>query len=136
MKKTNSGISLLLILILILSTGCNRSDNEKSSEPEQSIISGIHTSMTSEEVFAIVGKDYDNSQTEENYKNTIEYDYCIDSDKVFDTQMKWYMFVEFDSQTGTLRTFGYHLGHNGDFIDPSYTYSEEELKEVYEKIKI
>lgn len=130
MKKAiikNLGI---LVSAITLLTGCN-----EKPEQDKSLISGIKTGMTSEEVFKVFGEDYDNSVTYESYKNTVEYDYWLDAGEAFNTELDGYMFFEFDSQTETLISFGYHLGQSGSFDDPVYPYSEEELKNAYDAIK-
>ncbi|MBQ8687239.1 MAG: hypothetical protein IJ512_01670 [Ruminococcus sp.] len=122
----------IIVSILAVLTGCN---NEIEPEQDKSIIPGIKTGMTSEEVFEVIGDDYDNSVTDDYYKNTIEYDYHIDAGEAFNTDLEGYMCFEFDLQTDTLITFGYHLGQSGSFDAPVYPYSEEELKTAYDAIK-
>ena len=130
MKKSTMKNLIILMSALTLLTGCN-----EKKEQDKSIISGIKTGMTSEEIFEIFGEEYDNSITNESYKNTIEYDYRVDAGEAFNTDLDGYMFFEFDSQTDTLITFGYHLGQSGSFDNPVYPYSEEELKSAYDSIK-
>ncbi len=126
MKKTAYCI-IGILLFGMLAVGC------ESKPKSKSIIPDIDVDMTSEEVFAIVGKEYDNC-IEESWKNTIEYDYILNDDEVFNTDLKGYMFFEFESQTDKLVTFGYHFGNDGSFEAPVYPYSKEELKAAYDKI--
>ncbi len=127
MKKTACCIISILSLGM-LAIGC------ESTPKSKSIIPDIDVDMTSEEVFDIVGEKYDYRL--ETYKDSdrIEYDYIINSDEMFDTGLKGYMFFEFEAQTDKLVTYGYHFGADGDLENPFYPYSEEELKTAYDKI--
>ena len=44
------------------------------------------------------------------------------------------MFVEFDLETGLLVNYGYALGRLGTMDNREYPYSEQQLKEAYDKI--
>lgn len=132
MKKVKKGNWILVMSMLVILTGCN---DEIQPEQDKSIIPGIKTGITSEELFKVMGDNYDNSVTDDFYKNTIEYDYYVDAGEAFDIDIEGYMFFEFDLQTETLITFGYHLGQSGSFDAPVYPYSEEELKIAYDTIK-
>ncbi len=127
MKKTFCCIIGILSLGM-LAVSC------ESTPKSKSIIPDIDVDMTSEEVFAVVGEKYDNCITTETYKNTVEYDYKLNDDEVFDTGLKGYMFFEFESQTDKLVTFGYHFGAEGSPENPVYPCSKEELKAAYDKI--
>lgn len=128
MKKSDAFL-MSVVLSGILAVGCSSESPERKA-----IIPDIDIGMTSEEVFDVMGRDYDHSAEIATYKNTAEYDYILNEDEVFGTGLKGYLFFEFDSQTDKLVTYGYHLGVQGDLQTPVYPYSEEELKSAYSKI--
>ncbi len=128
-KYIGKVLATVTALALVALTGCQKSHDDKDS-----LISGVEAGMTKDEVFSIIGEDYDNSITEEIYKNTVEYDYYFESDAVFGTGLSGYMFVEFSQETDELVTYGYHLGPDDNFENPSYKYSEEELKTAFDTV--
>lgn len=65
----------------------------------------------------------------------MEYDYSIQEDDIFHTGLSGYLFFEFDSETDTLLTYGYHLGQTGEYENPVYPYPEEELSHQYQAVK-
>lgn len=107
-----------------------------SQQPQNNglnILDQLKTGMTIEDVFAVIGKDYD-YEYRAGYKPSVEYDYSFTADEVFDTGLRGYMFVEFDEKTDELICFGYHIGNVGNVENSSYPYSESELKEAFNKL--
>ncbi len=98
----------------------------------KSIINGIRNGMTKDEVFAVIGKDYAYEKEKTTRKHS--YYYIVQSGEVFDTNLEGKMFVEFDLETGLLVNYGYALGRLGTSDDRNYPYSEQQLKEAYDKI--
>lgn len=98
----------------------------------KSIINGIRNGMTKDEVFAVIGKDYAYEKEKTTRKHS--YYYIVQSGEVFDTNLEGKMFVEFDLKTGLLVNYGYALGRLGTSDDRNYPYSEQQLKEAYDKI--
>ena len=105
------------------------SQNQKMSK---SIITGIKNGMTRDEVFAVLGKNY--TTEEEKISGKYAYYYPVQSGEVFDTELEGEMFVEFDLETELLVNYGYALGRLGTVKDRIYPYSEQQLKEAYDKI--
>lgn len=132
MKKDKFRKCSILVSSVVFLTGCS---GKSQSEQNNSIIPKIKTGMTSEEVFKIVGEDYDYSITEDYYESTVEYDYYVKAGEVFETNLDGYMCFEFDKESDTLITYGYHLGQTGSFEDCEYPYTEQELKAAYDAIK-
>lgn len=120
-----AGIAFIAAAAVIF-YGCEKKEAEKVQE--QNIISGIRTGMTSDEVFGIVGRDYDNKLETETYKKTVEYDYTVEPGEALGTDIGGYMFFEFDSESDKLLTYGYHLGQNGSYDAPAYPHTADELK--------
>ena len=102
------------------------------NQETKSIINGIRNGMTKDEVFAIIGKDYAYEKEKTTRKHS--YYYIVQSGEVFDTNLEGKMFVEFDLETGLLVNYGYALGRLGTSDDRNYPYSEQQLKEAYDKI--
>ena len=102
------------------------------NQETKSIINGIRNGMTKDEVFAIIGKDYAYEKEKTTRKHS--YYYIVQSGEVFDTNLEGKMFVEFDLKTGLLVNYGYALGRLGTSDDRNYPYSEQQLKEAYDKI--
>ncbi len=107
------------------------SDNQDVTE-EKSIITGVRNGMTKDEVFAVLGKDY--IAEEEKLSQKYSYYYPVKAGEVFDTALEGEMFVEFDLETGLLVNYGYSLGHLETMNGIIYPYSEQQLKEAYDKI--
>lgn len=128
-KHIEKALAAVTALALITLTGCQADQEDKDS-----LISGVEAGMTKDAVLSVIGEDYDNSATTETYKNTVEYDYYFESDEVFGTGLSGYMFVEFSLETDKLITYGYHLGQDESFKNPSYKYSEEELKTAFDAV--
>lgn len=102
------------------------------NQETKSIINGIRNGMTKDEVFAVIGKDYAYEKEKTTGKHS--YYYIVQSGEVFDTNLEGKMFVEFDLKTGLLVNYGYALGRLGTSDDRNYPYSEQQLKEAYDKI--
>lgn len=102
------------------------------NQETKSIINGIRNGMTKDEVFAVIGKDYAYEKEKTTRKHS--YYYIVQSGEVFDTNLEGKMFVEFDLETGLLVNYGYALGRLGTSDDRNYPYSEQQLKEAYDKI--
>lgn len=102
------------------------------NQETKSIINGIRNGMTKDEVFAVIGKDYAYEKEKTTRKHS--YYYIVQSGEVFDTNLEGKMFVEFDFETGLLVNYGYALGRLGTSDDRNYPYSEQQLKEAYDKI--
>ena len=141
MKKAVSGCSAVMLSVLSLMTGCEKKNDSSSVSYEKSgadkglsIIDGIKIGMTTDEVFAVAGKEYDSMNKDDTYHNTVEYDYCC-TDKTFGTGLEGYMCFEFSLDTNKLVTYGYHFGQKGDFENHTFPYTEDELKNAYASIK-
>lgn len=104
----------------------------QNQEMSKSIITGIKNGMTRDEVFAVLGKNY--TAEEEKISGKYAYYYPVQSGEVFDTELEGEMFVEFDLETELLVNYGYALGRLGTVKDRIYPYSEQQLKEAYDKI--
>lgn len=107
--------------------------NSQSPNNGQNILSQLKTGMSEEDVFAVIGKDYDYEYSA-GYKPSVEYDYSFAADEVFNTGLGGYIFVEFDEKNNELTCFGYHIGAVGHVEDHSYPYSESELEEAFNKL--
>lgn len=107
--------------------------SQQSRNNSVDILSQLKTGMTMEDVFAVIGKDYDYEYSA-GYKPSVEYDYSFTADEVWGTGLRGYMFVEFDEKTNELTCFGYHIGAVGHVEDCSYPYSESELEEAFNKL--
>lgn len=105
---------------------------DQEIQSEKSIISGIRNGMTKDEVFAVLGKEY--TDEEEKLTQRYAYYYPVKSGDVFGTELEGEMFVEFDLKTGLLVNYGYALGRVGTKDDKTYPYTEQQLKEAYDKI--
>lgn len=104
------------------------------SENEFSIIPGIHSGMTTDEVFEIAGTDYYEREDEIN-PGEMEYHYQLDKVEYFGIDMPAEMFFEF-SPKGELFNYGYHIGCIYDFNtdEYSYPYDESQLEDAYDTI--
>ena len=96
------------------------------------VLSELRTGMTEDEVFSIIGENYD-------YKsdvrcNSMEYDYSFASDEVFGTGLSGYMFAEFDSESKQLICCGYHIGAVGNVDESEHPYGEDKLAAGYAKV--
>lgn len=105
---------------------------DQEIQSEKSIISGIRNGMTKDEVFAVLGREY--TDEEEKLTQRYAYYYPVKSGDVFGTELEGEMFVEFDLKTGLLVNYGYALGRVGTKDDKTYPYTEQQLKEAYDKI--
>ena len=105
---------------------------DQEIQSEKSIISGIRNGMTKDEVFAVLGKEY--TDEEEELTQRYAYYYPVKSGDVFGTELEGEMFVEFDLKTGLLVNYGYALGRVGTKDNKIYPYTEQQLKEAYDKI--
>ena len=105
---------------------------DQEIQSEKSIISGIRNGMTKDEVFAVLGREY--TDEEEKLTQRYAYYYPVKSGDVFGTELEGEMFVEFDLKTGLLVNYGYALGRVGTKEDKTYPYTEQQLKEAYDKI--
>ena len=105
---------------------------DQEIQSEKSIISGIRNGMTKDEVFAVLGKEY--TDEEEELTQRYAYYYPVKSGDVFGTELEGEMFVEFDLKTGLLVNYGYALGRVGTKDNKTYPYTEQQLKEAYDKI--
>lgn len=105
---------------------------DQEIQSEKSIISGIRNGMTKEEVFAVLGREY--TDEEEKLTQRYAYYYPVKSGDVFGTELEGEMFVEFDLKTGLLVNYGYALGRVGTKDNKIYPYTEQQLKEAYDKI--
>lgn len=88
--------------------------------------------MTKDEVFAVLGREY--TDEEEKLTQRYAYYYPVKSGDAFGTELEGEMFVEFDLKTGLLVNYGYALGRVGTKDDKTYPYTEQQLKEAYDKI--
>lgn len=95
-----------------------------------SIIEGICNGMTQDEVFAIVGTEYDHY--DEGIAGTESYYY--NQTALFGTALDGQMFVEFDRESGLLVNYGYHIGLIDTGESTVYPYTEVELKAAYDTI--
>lgn len=102
------------------------------SQSDKSIIAGLKNGMTRDEVFAVIGKNYTSEEEKTTQKHT--YNYPVKAGTVFGTDLNGEMFVEFDLKTGLLVNYGYALGRLGTMDNREYPYSEQQLKEAYDKI--
>ena len=107
--------------------------NSETAPNNVNILSQLDTGMTEEEVFSVIGRNYDHKY-DDGYKPSLEYDYSFSSDEVFGTELNGYMFVEFDSKTQELICCGYHIGAVGNAEKAVYPYSEDMLANGYDKI--
>lgn len=105
---------------------------DQEIQSEKSIISGIRNGMTKDEVFAVLGREY--TDEEEKLTQRYAYYYPVKSGDAFGTELEGEMFVEFDLKTGLLVNYGYALGRVGTKDDKTYPYTEQQLKEAYDKI--
>lgn len=105
---------------------------DQEIQSEKSIISGIRNGMTKDEVFAVLGREY--TDEEEKLTQRYAYYYTVKSGDVFGTELEGEMFVEFDLKTGLLVNYGYALGRVGTKDDKTYPYTEQQLKEAYDKV--
>lgn len=105
---------------------------DQEIQSEKSIISGIRNGMTKDEVFAVLGREY--TDEEEKLTQRYAYYYPVKSGDVFGTELEGEMFVEFDLKTGLLVNYGYALGRVGTKDDKTYPYTEQQLKEAYDKV--
>lgn len=105
---------------------------DQEIQSEKSIISGIRNGMTKDEVFAVLGREY--TDEEEKLTQRYAYYYPVKSGDVFGTELEGEMFVEFDLKTGLLVNYGYALGRVGTKDNKTYPYTEQQLKEAYDKI--
>lgn len=105
---------------------------DQEIQSEKSIISGIRNGMTKDEVFAVLGREY--TDEEEKLTQRYAYYYPVKSGDVFGTELEGEMFVEFDLKTGLLVNYGYALGRVGTKEDKTYPYTEQQLKEAYDKV--
>lgn len=105
---------------------------DQEIQSEKSIISGIRNGMTKDEVFAVLGREY--IDEEEKLTQRYAYYYPVKSGDVFGTELEGEMFVEFDLKTGLLVNYGYALGRVGTKEDKTYPYTEQQLKEAYDKV--
>ena len=105
---------------------------DQEIQSEKSIISGIRNGMTKDEVFAVLGREY--TDEEEKLTQRYAYYYPVKSGDVFGTELEGEMFVEFDLKTGLLVNYGYALGRVGTKDNKIYPYTEQQLKEAYDKI--
>ncbi len=105
---------------------------DQEIQSEKSIISGIRNGMTKDEVFAVLGREY--TDKEEKLTQRYAYYYPVKSGDVFGTELEGEMFVEFDLKTGLLVNYGYALGRVGTKDNKTYPYTEQQLKEAYDKI--
>lgn len=105
---------------------------DQEIQSEKSIISGIRNGMTKDEVFAVLGREY--TDEEEELTQRYAYYYPVKSGDVFGTELEGEMFVEFDLKTGLLVNYGYALGRVGTKDNKTYPYTEQQLKEAYDKI--
>lgn len=97
-----------------------------------SIIPGIHTGITEDEMLDIMGYGYDSLITpfDNIYPDSrTDYEYIVDSIPVLGCNMPAVMFFEFNEQ-GKLFNFGYHIG----FDSITYYYGETELINEYDRI--
>jgi len=115
-------------MILASASGCS----DKKADSKE-MIPGISIGMTKDEVFKEVGKDYTQSfdNRDIGYKNTVEYDYFIDSVEALDVDMPAQMFFEFEDDD-KLVCYGYHIGCKGEPDNLTYPYSESELVSTYD----
>lgn len=95
-------------------------------------IDGLELGMTKEEVFSILGDDYDN-MVEKSTRPSVEYEYKTKTDTDYGTDLPGYIFAEFDTED-KLICFGCHLGPIGDINDPVYPYGEGELERAYNRL--
>lgn len=105
---------------------------DQEIQSKKSIISGIRNGMTKDEVFAVLGREY--TDEEEKLTQRYAYYYPVKSGDVFGTELEGEMFVEFDLKTGLLVNYGYALGRVGTKDDKTYPYTEQQLKEAYDKV--
>lgn len=105
---------------------------DQEIQSEKSIISGIRNGMTKDEVFAVLGREY--TDEEEKLTQRYAYYYPVKSGDAFGTELEGEMFVEFDLKTGLLVNYGYALGRVGTKDNKTYPYTEQQLKEAYDKI--
>ncbi len=97
-----------------------------------SIIPGIHTGMTEDEMLNIMGYGFNSLITPEDgefYDSRTDYEYILDSIPILNCNMPAVMFFEFNEQ-GKLFNFGYHIG----FDSLTYYYGETELVNEYDRI--
>lgn len=98
------------------------------------VLSSMKTGMTEEEALSEFGIE-NGRRCEGNYAGAdYEYDYSLTADNVFGTGLKGYMFAQFDTSTQKLICCGYHFGKLEDSESTEFPYSEDELREAYQKI--
>jgi len=95
-------------------------------------LDALELGMTKEEVFSILGDDYDN-MVEKSTRPSVEYEYKTKTDTDFGTDLPGYIFAEFDTEN-KLICFGCHLGLTGDLNEPVYPYTEDELERAYNRL--
>lgn len=97
-----------------------------------SIIPGIHTGMTEDEMLDIIGYGFNSLITPEDgefYDSRTDYEYIVDSVPVLNCNMPAVMFFEFNTQ-GILYNYGYHIGYDSN----TYYYGGTELINEYDSI--
>lgn len=106
------------------------SDNADASDYFK-VLTDVKPGMKRDEVFAIIGDGY---TYEEEYIMSTGYIYPFEHDDIFGTGLKGDMFVEFNQDNGCFRCGGFHLGTEGVGDSTVYLYSEDELREAFDKI--
>ncbi len=108
-----------------------------SDYSEDNIIQNLKNGMTSQEVFEILGDDYNYSYEGYPIENGVSktvYNYNIDNIELFGTDIKSGMFAEI-SEDDKLVNYGYHIGTYFDENNQNvYPYTESELISEYDNI--
>lgn len=129
------GLGFTIVLAIAGAASFNTfNTGDISSENEFGIIPGIHSGMTTDEVFDIVGTDY-HEREDDLVPGEMEYHYQLDKVDNFGIDMPAEMFFEF-SPKGELFNYGYHIGciYDSDTDTYSYPYDEGRLEEAYDTI--
>ncbi|MCR5599304.1 MAG: hypothetical protein K6G33_00960 [Ruminococcus sp.] len=117
------------------SSAANAKDDEEPPVSSISVLSSMKTGMTEDEVLSASGMNNYTRYEENSAVGTYEYEYAMDCDNVFGTDLAGYMFAEFDYSTHKLICCGYHLGRILTEGSDEFNCSEEQLSEAYNKIK-
>jgi len=108
-----------------------------SDSSEKNIIQNLRNGMTSQEVFEIIGDNYNYSYEGYPLANGVSktvYNYNIDNIELFGTDIKSCMFVEI-AEDDKLVNYGYHIGTYSDENNKDiYPYTQSELISEYDNI--